>query len=260
MDKNELLKMVSKLEDRVLVSRLLDKVEQCHYSSFAYTDFLSPYEASVAKKVLDRVKDVFYKLAGGYEGAERTIVVISSDFIEEDIPYNTPISLLRITPVIENKLSHRDYLGSLLGLGIKREKIGDILVSEKFADVFVVDKIAEYILYNLDKIGNVKVQCQECDIYQFTPPHKKERSISTTVASLRVDSVASSGFGLSRTKIMDYFKAQRVNVNWELVQSPSKMLAEGDVISIRGMGRIVLEKVLGNTRKDRISIVIKRFE
>lgn len=260
MDKNELLKMVSKLEDRVLVSRLLDKVEQCRYSSFVYSDFLSPYEASVAKKVLDRVKDVFYKLTGGYEGAERAITVISSDFIEEDIPYSTPISLLRITPVIDNKLSHRDYLGSLIGLGIKREKIGDILVNETFADVFVIDKIAEYILYNLDKIGNVKVQCELCDIYQFTPPQKKERSINTTVASLRADAVASSGFGLSRTKVMEYFKAQRVNVNWEVVQSPSKMLDEGDVISIRGMGRIVLEKVLGNTRKDRISIVIKRFE
>ena len=260
MDKNELLKMVSKLEDRVLVSRLLDKVEQCRYSSFAYSDFLSPYEVSVSKKVLDRVKDIFYQFTGGYEGAERAITVISSDFIEEGIPYGTPLSLLRITPVIENKLSHRDYLGSLLGLGIKREKIGDILVNETFADVFVIDRIAEYILYNLDKIGNVKVQCELCDIYQFTSPQKKERSINTTVASLRADSVASSGFGLSRTKVMDYFRAQRVNVNWELVQSPSKMLVEGDVISIRGMGRIVLEKVLGNTRKDRISIVIKRFE
>ena len=260
MDKNELLKMVSKLEDRVLVSRLLDKVEKCRYSSFVYSDFLSPYEASVSKKVLNRVKDIFYKFTGGYEGAERAITVISNDFIEEVIPYSTPISLLRITPVTENKLSHRDYLGSILGLGIKREKIGDILVNETYADVFVTDKMAEYISYNLAKIGNIKVQCQECDIYQFTPPQKKEHSINTTVASLRADSVASSGFGLSRAKVMDYFKAQRVNVNWELVQSPSKILAEGDVISIRGMGRIVLEKVLGNTKKDRISIIIKRYE
>ncbi len=260
MDKNELLKMVLKLEDRVLVSRLLDKVEQCRYSSFAYSDFLSPYEAAIAKKVLDRVKDIFYKFIGGYEGAERAITVISSDFIEEGIPYGTPMSLLRLTPVTDNKLSHRDYLGSILGLGIKREKIGDILVNETYADVFVIDKIAEYISYNLAKIGNVKIQCQILDIYQFTPPQKKERSINTTVASLRADSVASSGFGLSRTKVIDYFKAQKVNVNWELVQNPSKMLSEGDVISIRGMGRIVLEKILGNTKKDRISIIIKRYE
>jgi Uncharacterized conserved protein, contains S4-like domain len=260
MDKNELIKLVSKLEDRVLVSRLLDKVEQCRYSSFAYSDFLSPYEVSITKRVLERVKDVFYQFTGGYEGAERVIAVVSPDFIEEDTFTDAPISFLRITPVIEKNLSHRDYLGSLLGLGIKREKIGDILVCETYADVFAIDKMAEYISYNLDKIGNVKVECELRDVYQYTPPQKKERSINTTVASLRADSIASSGFGLSRTKIMDYFKAQRVNVNWELVQNPSKMLAEGDVISIRGMGRIVLEKVLGNTRKDRISIVIKRFE
>ena len=261
MDKNELIKMVSKLEDRVLVSRLLDKVEQCHYSSFVYSDFLSPYEATIAKRVLDKVKDVFYTFIGGYEGAERVMAAISSDFIdEENVIQGAPLSFLRIKTSAEKPLSHRDYLGSLLGLGIKREKIGDILVCETYADIFLIDKIAEYILYNLDKIGNAKVQCELLDVYQYSAPQKKERLINTTVASLRADSIASSGFGLSRTKVMDYFSARRVNVNWELVQNPSKQLSEGDVISIRGMGRIVLEKVAGTTKKDRVNIVIKRFE
>lgn len=261
MDKNTLIKMVSKLEDRVLVSRLLDKVEQCHYSSFVYSDFLSPYESAIAKRILDKVNDVFYTFIGGYDGAERVIAAISSDFIDEDNAINSaPLSFLRITPSIEKPLSHRDYLGSLLGLGIKREKIGDILVCESYADVFVIDKIAEYILYNMDKIGNVKVSCELLDIYEYTAPQKKEKLINTTVASLRADSIAASGFSVSRTKVLDYFKSQRVNVNWELVQNPSKQLSEGDTISIRGKGRIVLEKVNGTTKKDRINIVIKRFE
>ena len=96
--------------------------------------------------------------------------------------------------------------------------------------------------------------------HKNTVPQKKEKLITTTVASLRADSVAASGFSVSRTKVMDYFRAQRVNVNWELVQNPSKQLSEGDVISIRGKGRVVLEKVAGTTKKDRINIVIKRFE
>ena len=261
MDKNELIKMVSKLEDRVLVSRLLDKVEQCRYSSFVFTDFLSPYEAIIAKRVLDKVKDVFYTFTGGYAGAERVLTVISTDFIDEESALgNVPLSFLRITPATEKPLSHRDYLGSLLGLGIKREKIGDILVCESYADVFLIDKIAEYILYNLDKIGNTKVECELQEVYQYTAPQKKEKLITTTVASLRADSVAASGFSVSRTKVLDYFRASRVNVNWELVQNPSKQLLEGDVISIRGKGRIILEKVAGTTKKDRINIVIKRFE
>ncbi len=261
MKKDELIKMVSKLEDRVLVSRLLDKVEQCHYSSFVYSDFLSPYEATISKRVLDKVNDVFYTFIGGYDGAERVIAAISSDFIDEDNGLSSaPLSFLRITPTVGKTLSHRDYLGSLLGLGIKREKIGDIIVSEEYADVLLIDKIAEYILYNLDKIGNVKVGCQLLDVYEYKAPQKKEKLITTTVASLRVDSVASSGFGISRTKVLDYFRAQRVNINWELVQNPSKQVSEGDVISIRGKGRIVLEKVAGTTKKDRINIVIKRFE
>ncbi len=261
MDKNTLIKMVSKLEDRVLVSRLLDKVEQCRYSSFVYSDFLSPYEAAIAKRILDKVNDVFYAFIGGYDGAERVIAAISSDFIDDDNAINSaPLSFLRITPSIEKPLSHRDYLGSLLGLGIKREKIGDILVCESYADVFVIDKIAEYILYNLDKIGNVKVSCELLNIYEYTAPQKKEKLINTTVASLRADSIAASGFGVSRTKVIDYFKSQRVNVNWEVVQNPSKQLSEGDTISIRGKGRIVLEKVIGTTKKDRINITIKRYE
>lgn len=261
MNKNELLKMVSKLEDRIMVSRLLDKAEQCRYSSFVYSDFLSPHEAAIARLVLDKAGGVFYTLTGGFEGAERVLAAMSSDFIDTDAALlNAPISYLRITPAIDNNLSHRDYLGSLLGLGIKREKMGDILVYEKYADVFLIDKIAEYILYNLDKIGNVKVECELQQVYQYTPPERKDKVINTTVASVRADSVTASGFGISRTKVMEYFKAQRVNINWETVTNPSKQLSEGAVISIRGKGRIVLDKIGRATSKNRINIVIKRFE
>ncbi|MDF2986575.1 MAG: hypothetical protein K0R50_2085 [Eubacterium sp.] len=261
MNKNEILKMVFKIEDRVMVSRLLDKVEQCRYSSFVYSDFLSPHEAVIARKVLDKADGIFYTFVGGFEGAERVLAAMSSDFIDSDEALNNaPISYLRITPAIEKDLSHRDYLGSLLGLGIKREKIGDILVYEAYGDVFLIDKIAEYISYNLERIGNTKVECELQQVYQYTPPEKKEKVINTTVASLRADSVTASGFSISRTKVLEYFKAQRVNVNWEMVSNPSKQLSEGDVISIRGKGRIILDKVGGTTKKDRINITIKRFE
>ncbi len=261
MNKNEILKMVSKIEDRVMVSRLLDKVEQCRYSSFVYSDFLSPHEAVIARRVLEKADGIFYTFVGGFEGAERVLAAMSSDFIDaEEALNNAPISYLRITPLIEKNLSHRDYLGSILGLGIKREKIGDILVYESYGDVFLIDKIAEYISYNLERIGNTKVECELQQVYQYTPPEKKEKVIHTTVASLRADSVTASGFSISRTKVLEYFKAQRVNVNWEIVSNPSKQLSEGDVISIRGKGRIILDKVGGTTKKDRINITIKRFE
>ncbi len=261
MNKNEILKMVSKIEDRVMVSRLLDKVEQCRYSSFVYSDFLSPHEAVIARRVLEKADGIFYTFVGGFEGAERVLAAMSSDFIDaEEALNNAPISYLRITPLMEKNLSHRDYLGSILGLGIKREKIGDILVYESYGDVFLIDKIAEYISYNLERIGNTKVECELQQVYQYTPPEKKEKVINTTVASLRADSVTASGFSISRTKVLEYFKAQRVNVNWEIVSNPSKQLSEGDVISIRGKGRIILDKVGGTTKKDRINITIKRFE
>lgn len=260
VNKEDILKGITKIEDKVLASRLLDKAEQCRYSSFVFSDFLTPYEAALAKRVLNKLETLHFEFWGGYDDAERVVAVISQDIIfKEDIQHNINLGFIEIELLAEKALSHRDYLGSLLGLGIRREKIGDILVDEGKCTVIVHDQIADFIVYNIEKIGNVKASCHRISSFQFIPPKKQEKLISSTVASLRADAIASSGFGISRTKILDYFKSQRVSINWETIQNPAKLLIEGDVVSIRGLGRMVLEKVGGTTKKDRISILIKRF-
>jgi RNA-binding protein YlmH len=156
-------------------------------------------------------------------------------------------------------LTHRDYLGALMGLGIKREKIGDILVSEETCSIIVLNEIADYIFYNLDKVGNTRIKTVITDVDELVSREPKLKEISATVASLRLDCIASAGFGISRSKMVDFIKGEKVNLNWDGVSNPTKQVKAGDTISMRGMGRLVLDSVGGTTKKDRIKVVLKKY-
>jgi len=262
MDKDFILKRIPKVEDKLLVAKILDKYALAEKIKKSTTsEFLDPYQRSILEKSFELcgIKDYFF--FGGYSGAERTVVVFC--------PYNMPdnieqefsglFEVLHIKPKSRANLSHRDYLGSLMGLGIKREKIGDILVRDDYCFVVILKDIAEYIKYNLAKVGNVNVEVQTVDAGELGMSQPKVKEISSTVASLRLDSVASVGFGMSRSKIADFIRAEKVYVNWEITNNVSKPVKEGDTISIRGKGRVVLEKVGNTTKKDRIHILMKKF-
>ena len=177
------------------------------------------------------------------------------EMTEEDIP----ITILSITwsKSFSRKLSHRDFLGSILGCGIKREKVGDIILDEDRAYVACMSDISRYLLYNLNKVGSVAVSVSETEA-----PQKKEEKvkvIASTVASLRLDSVIATGYGVSRAKAVEAVKSGKAKVNWEDTESVSREMKQGDIISLRGKGRIVLEEVAGTTKKDRIRITIKKY-
>ena len=154
-------------------------------------------------------------------------------------------------------LSHRDYLGSLMGLGIVRESIGDILVLPDKAFVFIKPEQTEYILQNLTKIGRRGIRLRLCDIGEVELPERACKEISTTVSAL--DSVITSAIGTSRGKAAEVIRGGSVTVNWEEVEELSKVLKEGDVFSVRGFGRFCLSHVGGTTRKGRQSIIISRY-
>jgi RNA-binding protein YlmH len=262
MDKDFVLKRIPKVEDKLLVAKILDKYALAEKIKKSTTsELLDPYQRSILEKSFELCGIIDYFFFGGYSGAERTVVVFC--------PYNMPdnidqefsglFEVLQIKPKSRDNLSHRDYLGSLMGLGIKREKIGDILVRDDFCFVVVLKDIAEYIKYNLAKVGNVHVEIQTADAGELGMSQPKVKEISSTVASLRLDSVASVGFGMSRSKIADFIRAEKVYVNWETSNSVKKLVKEGDTISIRGKGRVVLEKIGNTTKKDRIHILMKKF-
>lgn len=266
IDKDSILKRVLKLDDKLFISKLLDKAFRAGKSGIvSHSDFLDPYQKSIFQKVFSGLSDINYVLDGGYAGAEREIAVFCPDFVVlDEFDYTDyvdkrPISVLQVEVKNASGLTHRDYLGSLMGLGIKREKIGDILVRAEGCNIFVLSEIADYIIYNLNKIADSKAVVQIGDLDEVEIPDSKVREINSTVASLRLDSVASAGFGISRSKITEFIKAQKVNLNWETIDSLTKQVKEGDTISIRGKGRVILQEVGGTTKKGRIGVVLKKL-
>lgn len=260
IQKEEILKKVAKIEDKLLISKILDKAVKSEYvKEFMHSDFLDPYQRKIIGRALQDCEEINYTFYGGYEEAERMIVVFSPNFVPLEHDFFDIVKIIHIDLKHRDSLTHRDYLGALMSLGIKREKIGDILVREESCDIIILTEISEYIRYNLDKIGNVKVDSEVKDADEINIPAARVKEIKATVASLRLDCIASAGFGISRSKIAELIKAERVHLNWEATDSLTKQVQEGDTLSIRGKGRVVLEKIVGNTKKGRIGLVIKKL-
>jgi len=261
-NREQILKSVSKNEDKLFIAKLFDKAYKSERTgSITYSDFIDPYQKLLVSKVLLNNINTKHLLFGGYEGAERVIVIFCPDFIDcNDISlFSKLLKFIKVTAYGEHVLTHRDYLGALIGLGIRREKVGDILVDGNTASIIVMGDIAEFVELNLTKVGNTSVNAEVKDIDELEVCEPKTKEIKATVASLRIDCIASAGFGISRSKIPEYIKSERVNLNWEPVNSPSKQIKEGDVISIRGRGRIIVENITGTTKKGRIGVLIKRL-
>ncbi|MDI6602196.1 MAG: YlmH/Sll1252 family protein [Thermoanaerobacteraceae bacterium] len=222
-----------------------------------FTNFFEPTYLELIEDELKKYDTVTYKENGGYEKAERKIIGI----FPTDLDYNLnfPISAISVTPPGDQNLTHRDYLGAILGLGLARNKIGDILIVDSKAQIIVMDDIKDYIINNLARVGNISVIVNQLDINEIILPEEKCKEIFTTVSSLRLDSVASSAFNISRSKIAEIIKIGRVEVNWKTVDNVSYNLKEGDIISVRGRGRAKLYSIEGKTAKNRVKIHIKRF-
>lgn len=262
MVKEEILRKLSKSEDKLIVSKVLDRFILCEKAKkLTITDFLDPRLQSIVSKCLEADNIDNYLFYGGYAGAERAVVAFCpSDMRATEEPELAGLfKILKISLMHRENVNHRDYLGALMGLGIKREKVGDILVKDDYCLVIVHNDMADFIRYNLDKVGNVKVQVDFQEMESLSAYEPKVKDIRTTVASLRLDSVASAGFGMSRSKVADFIKAEKVNLNWEIMPSVTKTVKEGDIISIRGKGRVVLQEVGKTTKKDRISVYLKKF-
>lgn len=222
-----------------------------------YTDFLDPRQQSLVLGFFKKHKSTFFRFYGGHEEAERRICAIYSENNDES-NIEFPIEILKLSWNPYRKVGHRDILGSILGNGIKRDKIGDIILhGEDMAYIVVHKDICTYIVNNLLKIGNTSVKIEHAD---SIPSYSRSiQQISTVVASMRLDCVLCAGFGLSRSKAQEVIKGSRVFVNWDMKNSVSMEIKEGDMISYRGKGRIHIQSILGSTKKDRIKISIVKY-
>ena len=265
MDKTKLLdKLGADKEDRLLLAKVLDRAEQARIRNIpASTDFLSPQQRVMAQELLRMAgtPENAYVALGGYEGAERTILLFLPDWLEaEDAESQSPLRFLRASFRREYHLTHRDFLGSLMGMGIVREKIGDILVGPDSADVLVLDTVAEFLAQSWESAGRVKLRVAEIDPGCVHIPEIRREERRDTVSSLRLDAVCSTGFRMARGKAAALIESGRVQLNWRECTKPDRTVSEGDTVSARGFGKFELTEVGTLTKKGRIPITVQCYK
>lgn len=239
--------------------RMIDLAEQVAGGRpYRVTDFMSPAGLVIADAIKANFPGMIVTSGGGYDGAERLRVAFVDAHFQGEVDLQIAVLKVSWDPRFR-LLTHRDVLGSLMGLGIDRSHFGDIIVTSGGAQVIVDATIADYVEQNFTKIAMVSVTVSKMDLGDLQPKEEKIKEVRTTVASMRLDSIASSGFSTSRTKVVDAIKAGLVQVNWQPAKGPSQEVKEGDVISLRGRGRMQIEGITGTSKKGRIGVHLKRF-
>lgn len=255
--RDDLLKGV---ENREEVARSIDQAERALKTWEVVTsDFLSPPVLAEIEAIFGRLAEVRCLAWGGYPQAERRRVA----FARPDIPLDTsqiPIAALEIAGnFLFDPAAHPDFLGAILGTGIVRDKVGDIIVlGERGAQALVVPEIVEFLTASLVQVRSVPVQTRAIELGELkvAPPKKKE--MTAVEASMRLDAIASAGFGTSRSKMAEAIAAGNVRVNWKEVTQGSYNVRSGDLISVRGKGRLEVGEV-AVTKKQRYRVQLTRY-
>lgn len=260
MDRSNIEKIAKTGEDKVLLAKIWDKITAGMRKNIpANTGFLTLRELDMCRYLFGEQEGLFP--FGGYEGAERQMLVYLPEYLERDSLYeeDAPLICLRATFFDGDTPSHRDFLGALMGEGIARETVGDICVGKGQCDFFVTAEIAPYILQNFIGAGKTKVHLEQIPLSDVSVPEPETREIKDTVASVRLDSVISSGFRIGRSAAAQYVNAGKVAIDGLPCEKPDKTVEEGSKISVRGLGKIKLKSINGQTKKGRISIIIDRY-
>ena len=260
MDRTNIEKIAKTPEDRVLLAKLWDKINSGMQKNIpANTGFLSPRELEMAKFLFGQAEGL--RAFGGYADAERKMLIYLPEYLQEDTLYgeDSPLVCLRSTFYEGDTPTHRDFLGALMGAGIARETVGDICVGKGSCDFFVTAEIAPYVEQNFLSAGRTKLRLTQIPLTEVAVPEPEIKEIKDTLASLRLDSVISAGFRVGRSAAADYVTAGKVAIDGLPCEKPDKSVAEGTKISVRGLGKILLKTVGGETKKGRISVIINRY-
>ena len=247
-------------EEQQLEKRLLDLAQTAYQRGIVtYSDFLNLNEQHIFHSIRPKLSYLKTESFGGYEAAERQMAAFVPDAPMFCPEY--PIACVRIKPLqrkFAERLSHRDYLGALLNLGLDRSKTGDILVEEEEAFLFCQEKLVDFICENFTRIRHTSVMAKRVEGESFSyEPNIQE--ITGTVGSVRLDSLLALAFGASRSSLSGQIEGGKVFVNGRLAASSSCQPKEGDLISVRGMGRFRLQEIGGQSKKGRIYVTLFKY-
>ena len=260
MDRKNIEKIAHTPEDRVLLAKVWDKINAgLRRDIMASTCFLSLRELEMTRFLFGSLPGLHS--FGGYEDAERQMLVYLPEYLDESAltEEDSPLVCLRATFYEGDTPSHRDFLGALMGAGIGRETVGDICVGKGSCDFFVTAEIAPYILQNFTAAGRTKLHLQQISLSEVSVPDPEIKEIKDTVASVRWDSGISSRFRIGRSPAYQAVTAGKAAIDGLPCEKPDKAVAEGAKISVRGLGKIKLVTLGGQTKKGRISVVIHRY-
>ncbi len=231
-----------------------------HRNIVTFSDFLDLNEQNMVHSLNLHHEGFIMKMYGGYDMSERQMIAFLSDALSYNWIY--PIRCLHIQPKslkFSEKLTHRDYLGALLNLGVLRSKIGDIIVNEdNSAYVFCEDRIADFFLQELSRIKHTLVIIDEVYDIDTLITHKEEL-LTGTVASVRLDSVIALAFQNSRSGMISFIEAGKVFVNGKLITSNGYNLKADDIVSVRGKGKFRFGGIGNTTKKGRYVVKIFRY-
>ncbi|PZE22637.1 RNA-binding protein [Paenibacillus xerothermodurans] len=247
-------------DEHRFVDKAAEWVERAEHHQMKLTDFLDPRQAFILTTLVNRTADVQIRWAGGHKDAERKRALIAPDYRvldEEDMG----IALIAVTSLDDKlkELDHGDYMGAILALGMKREKIGDIHVTDEGCHFLVAAEVADYMRLHLQQVHRVHVITEQLPLTQLRTADIKLEEMSLSVASMRLDGIAGDVYHLSRAKVLVPIKAGRCKVNWKQEEDPSKPLRAGDIVSLQGFGRFKVLDAGEMTKKGRIRVKIGKY-
>ena len=266
MDKVVELTKSQKDEEKLLIAKILDKIKMVESKNrFENTDFLDLSQKSTIQDIIQKRKIDNYKFFGGFEMAERTMLIIYPTYEEKvnfEKIYNQIISVLRINlpKELQGTFEHKTYLGAIMKLGVKREKLGDIIVRNDGADIIISKEIEKFLINNLTDLTRFKKSKLEIIKLDEIKYVEKEKEIfKINVPSMRLDAIVAELARASRNDANLYINQERVFVNFKLELRNTKQILEGDIITIRGKGRYTISKIIGETRSKRINLEVQKW-
>ncbi len=257
----QLIQSIQEPKEKELLKRMLDLAYRAQKTyGITYTDFVDPFLLGKIKSYRLELLGLNMSSYGGQGNSERHMIALAHhdlDIIEEEFP----IGYLKIAVKtgIGKPLSHRDYLGSIMGLGIEREKIGDLIIQEDEAFVMAHRDISDYIMHTLETVSRYgKVRCGLVSKEEIPDLTLGYKSIDGTVSSPRADAILASGFHLSRAVVAKLIGADQAVCNGTII-SQSTPIMEGDICTLRGHGKMKVNEIGSVTKKGRIRVNIHRY-
>ncbi|WDV47595.1 YlmH/Sll1252 family protein [Clostridiaceae bacterium M8S5] len=260
-NKTEYLSHINDKDQIIAMRKIIDKIDSVLIKrDVECTEFLDPYQRRLAISILNRFDEISYDEDGGYKDTERKAIIIYPSYLDKSYIEDFVCAVkLNIKGNFEN-ISHRDCLGALLSLGLKREKVGDIFILDSLIYVFLHKDVSCYVQYNMNKIKHTTVVPELITREDVHIKQSNDFEISViNITSLRLDNVISSSFNLSRSESAKYIKGGYTKVNHQPIEQASHNIAEGDLLSVRKKGRVSVEAILGHTKKGRLRLKIKKY-